>query len=269
MNNSQNSTKTVSKQINVFIRRHLFVISSTERFTTSQRRAFLRDVYDYSRSLGLGKKEAKHQTIKAREICGEDEYNTDETSLENEIDDSNSILISLQEGTRSIPQHSGHTRSGTKRTTVTTNEQPQIAPPSKEPSINHENRKRQATDIKIDGETSQSLTGIQLQTTTKPKNGHSKRSKTRDITASSAGHGNLIEEPKSFTSTSHIYRNSKPDTQENTVAEDSTPRHFTSQNRDLTTSKSSIPATVSTSQNFTKRAHNFASPEVVSFSDDD
>ena len=73
------------------------MLSSTESFTTSQRRTFLRDVYDYARALGLDKKEARQQTIKAREICGEDEYNTDVSALENEIDDSESILSSLQD----------------------------------------------------------------------------------------------------------------------------------------------------------------------------
>jgi hypothetical protein len=106
-----------TKSVNIYIRRHSFVVTSTDRFTTSQRRSFLRDVYDYSRAIGLSKREAKGQIIKARAICGEEEYDSDDTSLENEIDDSASILEATRQnglhrsegsGNQSSPEFTGY-----------------------------------------------------------------------------------------------------------------------------------------------------------------
>lgn len=271
MNISQNPAKTISKQINVFTRRHPFVISSTESFTTSQRRAFLRDVYDYSRSLDLNKKEAKQQTIKAREICGEDEYDTDETCLENEIDDSKTILANLSEAARTNSQDSGHIGSGTD---PIPSGQSKIASSSKQPLINLQKRKRQTTDSKLSSKTTQLLNSIPTQTTTRTfvdqtsKDRQTNRSKTR----SPIEQGTVADGPKSFTSTGHSSRGIKPGTQETTGSESPGSRSFAGQTGSLIATNrqaSTDSAIVLKPQRLIKRSHHFALPEVVSFSDDD
>ncbi|KAL8963868.1 MAG: hypothetical protein Q9183_004889 [Haloplaca sp. 2 TL-2023] len=86
-----------TKRINRFVRRHKFVTEQCfEQYTTAQRRAFERDVYDYARSLKLRKQAAKAAVREARKICGEVNYDTDESRLdEDEMDDSDSRLIGL------------------------------------------------------------------------------------------------------------------------------------------------------------------------------
>ncbi|KAL8968484.1 MAG: hypothetical protein Q9183_002440, partial [Haloplaca sp. 2 TL-2023] len=86
-----------TKQINRFVRRHKFVTEQCfEQYTTAQRRAFERDVYDYARSLKLRKQAAKVAVREARKICGEVDYDTDESRLdEDEMDDSESSVIGL------------------------------------------------------------------------------------------------------------------------------------------------------------------------------
>lgn len=85
-----------AKSINLFIRRHLFFAhQSLSHYTTSERRRFERDVYDYARAQGLPKAQAKAQRIKAREMCGEEEYDSDNSALGDEVDDSVDVLQSL------------------------------------------------------------------------------------------------------------------------------------------------------------------------------
>lgn len=93
----QTPRKSASKSIHTYVRSHPFFRDSTKSFTTSGRRAFLRSVYDYSRALGLAKSDAKKRVIKARSMCGEEEYDTDDTTLDNEINDSESILNAMRQ----------------------------------------------------------------------------------------------------------------------------------------------------------------------------
>ena len=65
-------------------------------YTTTQRRAFERDVYDFARALGFSKARAKASMLGARTFCGEEAYDTDDTRLDDdEIDDSSNVLVSL------------------------------------------------------------------------------------------------------------------------------------------------------------------------------
>ncbi|MCJ1469123.1 hypothetical protein MMC07_007756 [Pseudocyphellaria aurata] len=90
------SNKNVLKQLNHFIRKHEFFSRlSLMRFTTSDRRRFERDVYDFGRSLGLPKKQAKNQLRKARAFCGEEQYDSDNSAWGDEVDDSLAILGKL------------------------------------------------------------------------------------------------------------------------------------------------------------------------------
>lgn len=62
------------------------------RFTTSDRRKFERDIYDFGRSLGLSKRQARHELRKARTFCGEENYDSDHSAWGDEIDDSLATL---------------------------------------------------------------------------------------------------------------------------------------------------------------------------------
>ena len=84
------------KAVNQYARRHPFFRSSTGRFTTSERRAFERDVYDYARALGLTTKEAKGRVMKARDLCGDEGDDAEGSALENEVNDSECILQALK-----------------------------------------------------------------------------------------------------------------------------------------------------------------------------
>ncbi|KAL9010280.1 MAG: hypothetical protein Q9173_004769 [Seirophora scorigena] len=88
---------TVLKSVNHFARRHKFLTEqSFERYATSQRRAFERDVYDYARSISLSKAQAKASIIHARSLCGEENYDSDDSRLDDdEVDDSSARLASL------------------------------------------------------------------------------------------------------------------------------------------------------------------------------
>lgn len=58
------------------------------RFTTSDRRRFERDVYDFGRSLGLSKAHTIEELHKARMFCGEGDYDSDNSAWGDEVDDS-------------------------------------------------------------------------------------------------------------------------------------------------------------------------------------
>ncbi|KAL8928241.1 MAG: hypothetical protein Q9208_001951 [Pyrenodesmia sp. 3 TL-2023] len=90
----QHLDPTTLKSINQFARRHVFFTDqSFQTYTTSQRRTFERAVYDYARSIGLSKAQAEASRIYARRLCGEEEYNSDDSRLdEDEIDDSAALL---------------------------------------------------------------------------------------------------------------------------------------------------------------------------------
>ena len=89
------STHQIRQLVNVFTRLHPFVVNSALGFTTSQRRQFCRDVYDYARGAGLSKPQARQEVIKARTICGEIDYESDDSSLEEEVDDTAEVMDSL------------------------------------------------------------------------------------------------------------------------------------------------------------------------------
>ena len=92
---SGNKDTLKPKLINFYVRQHPFLQISLHNFATSQRRAFERDVYDYSRAQGCSKYEAKGQVLKARTFCGEVEYDSDRSALEDELDDSEDIAQRL------------------------------------------------------------------------------------------------------------------------------------------------------------------------------
>lgn len=87
------SSPSVAKLMNHFIRRHpFFAQQSLSQFTTSERRKFERDVYDFARAQSLSKAQAKAQTIKARAMCGEEECDSEYSALRDELDDSKEAL---------------------------------------------------------------------------------------------------------------------------------------------------------------------------------
>lgn len=104
--------------MNHFARRHKFVTEqSFSTYTTSQRRAFERDIYDYSRALGFAKSRAKASVLSARRLCGEEHYDSDDTRLDDdELDDSSVILVSLPASTCPEMSNLGRSFSATSPT---------------------------------------------------------------------------------------------------------------------------------------------------------
>ena len=94
-------------QVNHFIRRHSFLQTSLVCHTTSERRSFERDIYDYARGLGLSTSEAHKEVLKGRAFCGEEDYNSDNTALGDEVDDSAETMKRL-----ATPIVSARKRSG-------------------------------------------------------------------------------------------------------------------------------------------------------------
>ena len=77
-----------------YIRDHpFFAQQSVFKFSTTQRRAFERDVYDHARGLNYSKANAKKQVVTARHLCGEKDYDSDNSRLGSEIDDSEAVLV--------------------------------------------------------------------------------------------------------------------------------------------------------------------------------
>lgn len=91
---------SVSKQVVSFARNHHFLWNVHGPFLKSERRQFERDIYDFAEALGLDHSSAKRQVIKARAFCGEDAYDSDNSALTQEIDDSEEILKRLKLKTR-------------------------------------------------------------------------------------------------------------------------------------------------------------------------
>lgn len=86
---------SIIKQMNHYIRKHPFFGKSLATFTKSERRQFERNVYDFARGLGLKRAEARRYVVKAREFCGEEQDDSDNTTFEGEINDSRFILETL------------------------------------------------------------------------------------------------------------------------------------------------------------------------------
>ena len=78
------------KHINRFVRRHIFFTAqSFTKYTTSQRRKFERDIYDHARAIALSNAQAKLAVIYARRLCGQEEYDSDSSRLDDdEVHDS-------------------------------------------------------------------------------------------------------------------------------------------------------------------------------------
>ena len=93
--NQDPTTLPISRQINLFIRKHPFLEKSLSTFTKSERRQFERNVYDFGRGLGLKKSEARKHVIKVREFWGEEQCDSEVSALGDEIDDSAIILNGL------------------------------------------------------------------------------------------------------------------------------------------------------------------------------
>lgn len=82
---------TIEDKIAVFIRTHTFFAkhyNGDASHTTSARRAFERDIYDFARKHGLPRRQAKQQVVRARQFCGEVEYDSEYSALGNEVSDS-------------------------------------------------------------------------------------------------------------------------------------------------------------------------------------
>lgn len=94
-----NRLRTIRQDVHGFVLAHQFIRNLEIEHTVSARRAFERNVYDYARAKGLPKQVAKDEVQRARIICGERDYDTDETSLGNEIDDTLEILEDLASST--------------------------------------------------------------------------------------------------------------------------------------------------------------------------
>ncbi|KAL2037071.1 hypothetical protein N7G274_010198 [Stereocaulon virgatum] len=123
--NQDQKTLPIPRQINLFVRKHSFLEKSLSIFTKSERRQFERNVYDFGRSLGLRKPEARKYVVKAREFCGEEEYDSDVSALEGEIDDSATTIDRLPRtiepeailppASQGRPNSQTESRSGDKR----------------------------------------------------------------------------------------------------------------------------------------------------------
>lgn len=83
----QETDRPVLKKINHYVRGHPFIRQFLIGHTTTQRRKFEREIYDYARGLGLNKKQSRSEVTRARSFCGELEYDSDDSRLEGEFDD--------------------------------------------------------------------------------------------------------------------------------------------------------------------------------------
>ena len=82
-----------NKVVNKYVHHHPFYTASRKSFTTSERRAFERDIYDYARGLGIDKAGAKLRVKKARKSCGEQNYDSEDSTLgEKEVNDTEKIV---------------------------------------------------------------------------------------------------------------------------------------------------------------------------------
>ncbi|KAL8832846.1 MAG: hypothetical protein Q9191_000030 [Dirinaria sp. TL-2023a] len=113
--NSRSSHRLTSEQavarVELFVRSHHFFQKAATSFTTSERRKFERDTYDFARSMSFSKRDAKKQVIKARHLCGEADYDSEQSALGGEVDDPAAVtnIKSTQAGTLISDQ--GSTRS--------------------------------------------------------------------------------------------------------------------------------------------------------------
>ena len=109
---SENTEPSTLKQLNHYVRKHEFFTKlSLARFTTSHRRKFERDIYDFGRSLGLSKSKVEEELVKARSFCGEEFYDSDHSAWADEIDDSSTVLKRLSCPSKSTSPNNGVVQS--------------------------------------------------------------------------------------------------------------------------------------------------------------
>lgn len=99
LSGGQSAIRTPIKRYVIF---HKFNRDPYASHTTSQRREFERNVYDYARAYGLGKQEALSEVRKARIIAGAPEDDSGDSSFGSEIDDTSKILSQLAKTTFSL-----------------------------------------------------------------------------------------------------------------------------------------------------------------------
>ena len=94
--NSHAASRIAIKRYVMF---HKFMKDPHSSHTTSQRRDFERNVYDFARANGLGKQEASSEVRKARMICGAPESDSEDSSFGHEVNDTSEILDRLAKTT--------------------------------------------------------------------------------------------------------------------------------------------------------------------------
>lgn len=97
----------LSEKVEAFARSHMFNVNKHVKPTTLQRREYTRDIYDYARALGMGRRVAAVEVLRARaryrvergveETMRLDESD-DESALEMEISDAVEYITSVQKG---------------------------------------------------------------------------------------------------------------------------------------------------------------------------
>lgn len=91
-------TPTSVATVDIFVRKHPFFTTQwLAKFTTSKRREFERDVYDYARATALTKVQAKEEVLKARKLCGNGHDDSDISAWDGEVDNSGIILQELSQ----------------------------------------------------------------------------------------------------------------------------------------------------------------------------
>jgi hypothetical protein len=89
---SKSPADTRLSTLNQFLRRHkFFTRSSFATFTTSERRAFERDVCFFAKAMDLSEEMAKEELSKARKFCREEMSDSDDSAWLNEVDDSSDV----------------------------------------------------------------------------------------------------------------------------------------------------------------------------------
>ena len=94
------STSHSDPLVETFIRNHPFMFVSSLSSSTSQRRAFLRDVHDFAKGRGLSSAQANQAVQLARTSTGGDASVDSDCPFENEVDDSKAVLASLAKKAR-------------------------------------------------------------------------------------------------------------------------------------------------------------------------
>ncbi|MCJ1402159.1 hypothetical protein MMC11_005378 [Xylographa trunciseda] len=111
--------KKLLMQINHYVRAHPFITQSLHGYTTTQRRTFEREVYDYARTVGLLKEQARAEVRRARTFCGELDYDSDDSRLGDEVDDSANNPNTTLSGLMPAPKEAAVTETAIERISMT------------------------------------------------------------------------------------------------------------------------------------------------------